>query len=225
MEGWLGAWLVGLFAAVASGPDAAQTRFLAVDPGAMVIVKRSSGPVNYYSVVHEPGGQSYVHSAFRPSYKTAVLGYAVPDDLRGLVKKVRWRWRARVLPVGGNECAEGARDSAAVVYLTWKRGLRWYTLKYVWSAVGPKGAACDRKRNLFVAQDTVILESGGPLNVWKTVELDPDQAFREHFSPGDPDASVPELLGVGFMSDGDDTRSWSEADFGGLTLLLRDPPP
>ena len=30
--------------------------------------------------------------------------------------------------------------------MTWKRTLRWYSVKYVWSSVGPKGTTCDRKR-------------------------------------------------------------------------------
>src|SRR6201999_3617720 len=73
---------------------------------------------------------------------------------------------------GGDEGADGKGDSAAVVYLTWKQTLRWYTLKYVWSAVGKRGAVCARKRNPFVAQDTIILETGEPLNAWKLETID-----------------------------------------------------
>jgi hypothetical protein len=51
---------------------------------------------------------------------------------------LRRRWRALVLPRGGNECADERGDSAASVYVTWKRGLRWYSLKYAWSSVGPR---------------------------------------------------------------------------------------
>jgi hypothetical protein len=68
---------------------------------------------------------------------------------------------------------------------------------------------CDAKRNLFVAQDTIILETGGPLGVWKAETIDLDAQFREHFGAGD----VPDLQGLGLMTDGDQTRSQSVADY------------
>ena len=93
------------------------------------------------------------------------LGAEVPEALRQHTRRVRWKWRAQVLPKGGDECKEGLGDSAAVVYVSWKRGLKWYSIKYVWSSVSEKGQICSQKRNLFVVQDTVILESGAPLGV------------------------------------------------------------
>ena len=44
------------------------------------------------------------------------------------------------------------------MYVTWKRFLKYYAIKYVWSAVGTKGRVCDSKRNPFVSQDTVIVD-------------------------------------------------------------------
>jgi hypothetical protein len=108
---------------------------------------------------------------------------------------------------------DGHGDSAAVVYLTWKHGLKYYTLKYVWSAVGTKGAVCDKKRNPFVAQDTIILESGGPLETWKNEQIDLKREFLSHFEPGNPNAEVPGFLGIGIMTDGDQTNSESAADY------------
>jgi hypothetical protein len=122
------------------------------------------------------------------------------------------------LPNGGDECADGREDSAAVVYVTWRRGLRWYSIKYVWSAVGTKGRTCARKRSPFVAQDTVIVDSGAPLNTWKTVEIDTKAEFRAHFADGDQNAEVPDLLGIGIMSDGDQTKSESAADYGQFVI-------
>jgi hypothetical protein len=150
-----------------------------------------------------------------------VLGYPIPEALRGSVASIQWKWRAVTLPLGGNECDDGAGDSAAVVYVTWKRGLRWYSLKYVWSSVGPKGRTCDRKRNLFRAQDTIIVESGPPVGEWRTVEISPDLEFRNHFEDGDPHADVPDLVGVGIMSDGDQTKSVSEADYAEFVIKPR----
>lgn len=189
---------------------------LTFEPQAFRIIERESGPTNYYSVVNE-GGVSFVRSGYAPGMKTAVLGVKMPKHARR-AKRVRWTWRAVELPKGGDECASGREDSAAVVYLTWKRGLRFYALKYVWSGVGDKGRICDSKRNPFVAQDTIIMESGGPLLAWRFVDVDLEGEFRKHFEGGDPKASVPEFVGIGIMSDGDQTRSRSAADFGAFVV-------
>ncbi len=182
------------------------------------VVERESGEVNYYTVLKH-AKPPFIHAEYRPPLETVVLGYQLRDEDRARAKRLRWRWRATHLPKGGDECADGKEDSAAVIYVTWKRGLRWYTLKYVWSAVGRKGAVCDSKRNPFVAQDTIILRSGGPLNQWKTEEIDLKAEFRKHFEGNDPNAEVPALLGVGIMTDGDQTHSKSAADYAEFVLI------
>ena len=208
---------VALVAALAV-PRVAHAEEVTVAPAAWQLVKQKSGPVNYYSVVTE-GGQSFVRSRYAPPMKTALLGYQTPDADRRRIRSVKWTWRAQTLPSGGDECAAGKGDSAAVVYLTWKRGLRYYTLKYVWSAVGQVGRVCDSKRNPFVAQDTVVLRSGGPLGVWTPEEIDLAGEFRKHFEGGNPKAEVPDFVGMGIMSDGDQTASPSSADYGTFTLV------
>jgi hypothetical protein len=191
---------------------------LVIDPSAWRIVKRESGPVNYYTTETD-GATTYVRGRYVPPMKTAVLGYQIPEADRQRGQKLRWTWRAVTLPVGGDECVKGKGDSAAVVYVTWKRGLRYYSLKYVWSAVSKKGSVCDSKRNPFVAQDTVVVESGGPLGVWRTVEIDLARHFRHHFEGDDPNAAVPDLVGIGLMTDGDQTHSESVADYGTFVLV------
>jgi hypothetical protein len=188
-----------------------------LDMRAWRIIPRESGKVDYYRVLDE-GGRPFIRAEYKPPYETAVLGYRFADADRERARTLRWTWRAVKLPAGGNECASGKEDSAAVVYVTWKRGLRYYTIKYVWSGVGTKGAVCGRKRNPFVAQDTVIVESGGPLDVWRNESIDLRAEYRKHFEDGDPNASVPEWLGVGIMSDGDQTHSDSVADYGAFVL-------
>ncbi len=183
-------------------------------------LKLRSGPVNYYTVIRDPGGD-YIHSSYKWPLKTAVLAYEIPGRLRGKVARFSWKWRAVLLPKGGDECIPGRTDSAAVLYLVWRRGLRWYSLKYAWSAAGVTGMVCGRQRGLFSAQETIILESGPGSGGWRAAELDPDFEFRSHFAGGDPNADVPGLDGFGLMSDGDQTRSPSEADFGGFVLTYR----
>jgi hypothetical protein len=191
---------------------------LTIEPKTLQIIKRESGPTNYYAVVTEDD-RTFVRARYAPPMKTAVLGYQVADGDRRRIRKVKWSWRALTLPNGGDECVSGRGDSAAVVYLTWKRGLKYYSLKYVWSAVGQVGRICDKKRNPFVAQDTIIRQSGGPLGTWLSEEIDLSAEFRRHFEGGDPNADVPSFVGIGIMSDGDQTRSPSSADYGSFVLV------
>jgi hypothetical protein len=202
----------------AGGPSAPHE--IPVEATAWRVVKSQSGPDDYYVVMHDASSSPsvFIRSRYRPPEATTVLGFEVPEADRALVRAVHWKWRPITLPVGGNECADGKQDSAAVAYLTYKRGLRWYTLKFVWSAVGPQGATCDRKRSVFSAQDTVILESGGPLGVWKDERIDLEAEFRAHFEDGRVDADVPPFVGIGLMSDGDQTHSESSADFADFAL-------
>lgn len=190
---------------------AAKTE-LRLDAKAFQIIPSESGKVNYFRRVDSPEGV-FIRADYDPPTKTAVLGYEMPDQYKEGITSLSWRWRANSLPEGGNECIKAKSDSAAVVYVTWRRGLRWYSLKYVWSSTLPKGTVCDKKRNPFRAQDTIVLESGGPLNVWHTAKINPEAEFRRHFEDGDASASVPELIGIGLMSDGDQTKSKSSADY------------
>jgi hypothetical protein len=208
-----------LLALVALTAEARADEPITIGASAWQIVKRESGPVNYYAVTADEGQPPFVRAMYRPPMKTAVLGYQVADADRRRVSKVRWKWRAITLPNGGDECASGKGDSAAVVYVTWKRGLRYYALKYVWSAVGERGKTCDGKRNPFVAQDTIILETGAPLGVWRDEEIDLASEFRKHFEGGNPRAEVPDFVGIGLMTDGDQTQSPSSADYGNFVLL------
>ncbi len=208
---------LAMVAAYAGEPVALAGNDVSIPPSALKLIKSESGPVNYYSVMNEDG-RSFVRSRYVPPMKTAVLGWQVPEAERHSFRKLRWSWRAQTLPKGGDECAKGKGDSAAVVYVTWKNGLRYYTLKYVWSSVGTRGKICAQKRNPFVAQDTIIVDSGPPLGAWRVVEIDLDREFRDHFERGDATAEVPPFIGIGIMSDGDQTESPSSADFGTFTL-------
>jgi hypothetical protein len=55
--------------------------------------------------------------------------------------------------------------------------------------------------------------------VWKQESIDPSADFRAHFEGGDPHADVPDLVGIGIMSDGDQTQSISSADYTGFVLV------
>src|SRR5580704_9776599 len=112
---------------LALGPVVAAGGDLYADVNGWRLIPRESGPVNYYRVVGDPL-LPYIHAAYEPGYKTAVMGFEVPNGQARAFHRLTWKWRADVLPRGGDECAPGEEDSAAVVYVTWKRGLKWYSL-------------------------------------------------------------------------------------------------
>jgi hypothetical protein len=179
------------------------------------VLERDSGPVSYYYRIKEDG-EDWIRARYRPPLETVTLGMEMPESLRQHVKKLRWRWRVRAFPKHGNECQDGHGDSAANVFVTFKRGLRYYLLKYSWSTEGLKGVVCDQRRNPLMVRDTIILESGGALNTWKDEEIDTRGEFVRHF--GGTREDVPELVGIGLMTDGDQTNSPSEADYGGFSV-------
>jgi len=181
------------------------------------IIDSQSGSVNYYAMMRE-GDLKFVRGTFRPTHKKAVLGFEMPDSSRGRMRHLEWSWRAIQFPAKADECVKAKGDSAAVVYVTWRRTLRWYSLKYVWSTTRPPGTVCDRRRNTFVAQDTVVLESGGPAGVWKRESIDLARDFRRYLAEGDEHADIPPLVGLAVMSDGDQTKTESTGDYADFVL-------
>lgn len=211
--------IAALFLAILTGGAPARAApELVFDATKWRTIPSESGPDNYYTRVNDPTGP-YIRAHYVPPMKTTVLGVQIPEDYRRGAKKLRWSWRAITLPNGGDECASGKEDSAAVVYVTFKRGLRYHTLKYVWSSVGQRGRVCDRKRSPFSRQDTIILESGASGGAWRTEEIDLAADYRRYLENGDASAEVPDLVGLGIMSDGDQTKSESVADYGTFTLV------
>ncbi len=181
------------------------------------VVERDSGPISYYQVIEEEGVWM-VRARYRPPLETVTLGMEMPEKLRSQIKRLRWRWRVLVFPNGADECRPGKSDSAAAVFVTFKRGLKYYIIKYAWSSETPKGAVCNKKRNLFLVRDTVILESNGTVNTWIAEEIDPRAEFVRHFG-GSLD-EVPDLVGIGIFTDGDQTRSRSEADYADFSAVI-----
>jgi Protein of unknown function (DUF3047) len=172
----------------------------------------SSEPGVYYSVVETPDA-AVLRGSYRPGMQSVTMGLAIPDQLKQRVRRVRWTWRARAFPEGGDECQAGRGDSAASVSLAFKRGLKWYVLKYVWSTSSQLGAICDRKRTLVLNRDTIVLESGGAPGTVRPEVVDVRRAFIDHFAGGDEQAGVPDLVGIGVMTDGDQTGSESSAEW------------
>jgi hypothetical protein len=212
------AWLAPLCIAAEQAPNAVPFGSdVKLDVRKFQVVERDSGPVSYYQVVEEEGTKM-IRARYRPPLETVTLGMELPDHLRSRARLLRWRWRVLTFPRGADECVGGNSDSAAAVFVTFKRGLKYYILKYAWSTDSRKGAVCNKRRNLFLARDTIILESDGPVNTWVTEEIDPKAEFIRHF--GGTVSEVPDLVGIGLMTDGDQTHSPSEADYADFSVAI-----
>ena len=208
-----------LFASTAS-PNAGGARPVrqALDVRAFRPVEGpNSGDAVYYHVEATPEG-AVLRGTYTPGRETVTMGVEVPKPMKQRARLLRWRWRPLTFPHGGDECTPGKGDSAAVVSVAWKGGLRWYVLRYVWSPVSPLGATCDRKRSLFLFRDTIILERAGAPGTWRTELVDVRRSFIERFADGNPHANVPDLVGIGVLTDGDQTNSLSAAEWADFEL-------
>jgi Protein of unknown function (DUF3047) len=202
-------------------PPPPGTRAYPLDMHRFTVLERDSGPVSYYSIIEDPAAP-FIRGVYRPPLETVTLFADVGDGLRKGVERIRFRWRPWVLPVAGDECKEGWGDAAANLYVVWKRGWRWYSVKLIWSSVGTVGVTCRSTRNALVASDSVIVRSGPPTGEWQEEEIDPSALYRAHFEGGNPNAEVPELQGIGILTDGDQTHTVAAADFGGIVLFKRE---
>jgi len=206
-------WLMLLVAGADPGPSTFEEIHL--DPHEFRRVNQDSGGTNYYSTVQEDGVW-VLRGRYRPPGDGTTYGLEVPERLRKDVKRVRWRWRAIALPPGGNECIPGKGDTAASVFLTFKKGAKWMILKYAWTTEGEVGQRCEQTNGWFIARTVFMLEKGLS-DGWRTEEVDLRADFVKAFG-GKPE-DVPSLMGLGVRTDGDQAGAPSEGDYADFTLL------
>lgn len=201
-----------LLAAGDAGAPSSETvsHQAAISPRSFKVLEQDSGPVNYYSVITE-GEVVMIHSAYKPPLATVVLAAVVPEEARKAVTRVSWRWRVHSLPKDSNDCGPGFSDSGAAVFLTFKSGMKYKILKYVWSTTGAVGSFCQSKRGWFLDRDTILLHVGGPLGQWRSEEVAPRLAYAKHFETTIED--VPDFVGIAVMTDGDQSNSVVESDY------------
>ena len=201
-------------APAATAPPASPARQRTViPPSAFTVFKEDSGPVNYYSVGSDEG-VPILKGVYKPGLGNVVLMGQVPEKARQAVKSVGWRWRAHVFPRDANDCGPGAPDEAASVFLVFKAGLKLMAVKYSWATVGTVGTSCQVNRGWFFDRDTIIVQVGGPLDVWTSYTFDPRREFVKRF--GGKLEDVPDFVAFGVMTDGDNSKTPAEADYARL---------
>jgi hypothetical protein len=196
---------------------AAEPRLVSLPAERFAKIDADSGKDNYYQVVVE-GAASRIAADYQPPMDTETFGAEIPDPLRKRVERLHWRWRVRAFPRGGDDCVHGIGDSAAAVFLTFHSGFKWILIKYIWSERRPAGSVCDQRDSLFLQRDTVVLESGDAFGMWREAVVDPKTEYVKHF--GGKREDVPDFVGIGLFTDGDQTKSSSAADYADFILEL-----
>ena len=121
---------------------------------------------------------------------------------------VTWCWRANALPVGGNERLNHANDSAAGLYVIFSSN--WLgvfkQVKYVWSSTLPEGTV-DRRPKIFRPWFFVVESGEESLGKWTFEQVNVYEDHRQVFGDGPADRT----LGVGLLTDANNTHSYAEA--------------
>ncbi len=153
--------------------------------------------------------------AARDEGESVILG----KNIKWNIKKYRYisfRWRIHELPPGGDERYGKTVDSAAGLYIVYKKklGLIPESVKYVHSTTLPAGSAMRRSG---VGKPWMVVASSGTdhLGEWRTYVFDAYQAYRDTFGGNPPDKAI----GIGILSDANSTHSKAYADYDDIRAL------
>jgi hypothetical protein len=118
-----------------------------------------------------------------------------------------WKWRPRVFPVAADERQSGRNDSVLGVYAVFPHSpVSVKTVKYVWSALAPRGATPSASHGL---TRMLVLRSGQPESPgWVEEAVNVAEDYRRLFeeTPKRP-------RGIAVLTDADDTRSRAVGDY------------
>jgi hypothetical protein len=131
---------------------------------------------------------------------------------------LEWRWKAVVLPTGGDCRKKATDDQAAQLYVTFPRFpslLRSRIIGYIWDTTAPEGTVVASEKSGLITY--VVVRSGTKdLNRWITESRNVYEDYRQIYKeePG-------EFGAVSIAIDSDDTNSSAESYMG--TILFRKP--
>lgn len=129
---------------------------------------------------------------------------------------VSWRWRIRAVPEGADARYEASADSAAGIYLTYRRrlGLVPEAVKFVWSGHLSEGVAF-RRPGIGMPWTVVAGSGAADERQWRRVVYHVSDVYRETFG-GEPGGRP---LGIGVLSDANSTGSYAAADYDDFVVL------
>ncbi|MGB9600262.1 MAG: DUF3047 domain-containing protein [Myxococcota bacterium] len=174
-----------------------------------------SGPDIYYKILIEDG-ITFLRAEFKPEYKTTIFYRKLPR-IPKRYKHLKFKWRVYKFPEGADETVEGRMDAAASVYLFFKDGLKKYVIKYIFSVAHKKGFNFRSDDSNFINKlHIVVLEDRfNEVGKWLEEEIDFYNDFKRYFEKEE----VPQLMGIGILSDGDGTKKEVVADYADFTFI------
>lgn len=164
-------------------------------------------------VIRVESGNKYLEATDRG--ESVIIGKEVRWNLERY-RYISFKWRAHRLPENGDERYGQTVDSAAGIYITYNKKLKFIprSIKYVWSTTLPVGSAMLRSG---IGKPWMIVAESGTahLGEWRTYVFDAYQAYKDTFG-GDPPRAP---LGIGILSDANSTHSFAYADYDDIIAL------
>ena len=158
--------------------------------------------------IREEDGNRYLHAADDGS--SIIIRKQLSDWDANEYPVLSWRWRAKVLPVNGDERIGSRNDSSVAVYVVLDQNFIGVpkTLKYVWSTTLPVGT--HHRRDGIGRPHVIVLESGSEkLGEWVEESVDVYADYVRIFGKKPPRKAV----GIGILTDGNATRTDSKGDY------------
>ena len=158
--------------------------------------------------IREEDGNRYLHAADDGS--SIIIRKPLSDWDANEYPVLSWRWRAKVLPEGGDERIGSRNDSSVAVYVVLDQNFIGVpkTLKYVWSTTLPVGT--HHRRDGIGRPHVIVLESGTEkLGEWVEESVDVYADYVRIFGKKPPRKAV----GIGILTDGNATGTDSKGDY------------
>ncbi len=170
---------------------------------------------NTYTI-QEENGNRYLHAADDGS--SIIIRKQLSEWDANEFPVLSWRWRAQVLPEGGDERIGSRNDSAVAVYVVLDQNFVGVpkTLKYVWSTTLPVGTY--HRRDGIGRPHVIVLESGEEkLGRWVEESVDVHADYLRIFGKKPPRKAV----GIGILTDGNATGTDSQGDYDDFVVHRR----
>jgi hypothetical protein len=168
---------------------------------------REDNPDNVYSIQMEKNDKYLqAHSKKDSSQLFRKRGWDIDQN-----PVLSWKWRANEFPKDAEENV-GLNDSVAGVYVVFPN--RWFqpeTIKYIWSEKLPVGKEIKRNKRYPLL---VIRSGSADKGKWVTEERNVMEDYKMLFGRS---ASSP--IAFGFLTDSNDTKSESRADYDDFVVL------
>lgn len=171
-----------------------------------------------YEIIEESEGSRYLAADDRG--ESVILGKQIEWSLEDY-PYLEFRWRARSLPPGGDERYGDKNDSAAGLYVTYRKkmGMVPISAKFVWSTTLPVGTAT--RRSGVGRPFNVVVDSGEQhLNQWRTHVVDLVEIYEKTFGGKPPKNAI----GIGVLTDANSVGGLAAADYAYIRALKEGEP-